>query len=217
MALLPPQYKVITATVDPQVGEVGTVYQAAGFVYVGVSKGIRLHIHDGDRVISERQARGQYGTSSTQHLKALGLRVEYMPRRERYFAFRGSRAEKETLRAAIAGRIKPYPKRSAAETGLVINSGHLGAKNIGFVRVRRRMLKGGARSASFDLLRSIWNGGKPTHKFVMTLGSQRSDRDHAGFLVRANERMAKLGLDPAQRQRVIADVIKKGGLRSAPA
>ena len=71
-------------------------------------------------------------------------------------------------------------------------------------------LKGGARSASFDLLRSVWNNGKPTHKFILTLGSQRSDRDHAGFLQRANERMARHGLDPAQRQRLIAEMIKKG-------
>ncbi len=49
MVLLPPEYKVITATVDPQVGEVGVIYQAAGFHYVGqMWRGIQVRIHDGD-------------------------------------------------------------------------------------------------------------------------------------------------------------------------
>ncbi len=213
MALLPPQYKVITATVDAQAGEIGVIYQAAGFVYVGTSKGIRLHIYDGNREISERQARREYGTSSASRLKALGLKVEYMPRRERYFAFRGNRAEKETLRAAIAGRIKPYPKRSAAETGVVIKfADRVGSKNIGFVCVRRRRLKDGGSAVTFDLKHSVRVDGKPRHKFVMTLGSQRSDRDHAGFWQHVSDRMASRGLDAAQRARLIAEVRRKGAL-----
>ncbi len=212
MVLLPPQYKVITATVDPQLGEIGTVYQAAGFDYVGqMWKGIQLRIHDGDRVISERSARRKYGTGSAVALEARGLKVERVPRRERYFAFRGSRAEQKTLRAAIADRIQPYPKR-------VIKFRPCGPqKHIGFVCVRRRRLKDGGEAVTFDLKRSMRVDGKPRHEFVMTLGSQRSDRDHAGFLVRVNERMARRGLDQAQRRRVIADRIKKGGLRSIPA
>ena len=38
-----------------------------------------------------------------------------VPRRTRYFAFRGDGREQAALRAAIADRIKPYPKRGAAE------------------------------------------------------------------------------------------------------
>lgn len=35
MSLLPDKFEVVTATTDPLAGEVGTVYQAAGFHYVG--------------------------------------------------------------------------------------------------------------------------------------------------------------------------------------
>jgi hypothetical protein len=52
-----------------------------------------------------------YGTSSADALVALGLTVERVPRRGRYFAFRGSPREKKKLRAAIADRVQPYPKR----------------------------------------------------------------------------------------------------------
>ncbi len=70
----------------------------------------------------------------------LGLTTERVPRRERYIAFRGSRAEQKTLRAAIADRIKPYPKRPTGET-VESKSDHVGSKHIGFVKVRRRPLK----------------------------------------------------------------------------
>ncbi len=76
--------------------------------------------------------------------------------------------------------------------------------------MRRRPLKDGGEAVTFDLLRSVRVGGKPRPKFVMTLGSQRSDRDNAGFLARVNERMSRYGLDPAQRQRLIAEMEKEG-------
>ena len=38
MRLLPEKYKVVTATVDAGVGEIGGVYQAASFVYVGIMR-----------------------------------------------------------------------------------------------------------------------------------------------------------------------------------
>jgi hypothetical protein len=46
-------------------------------------------------------------------LAALGIRSHVAPQRTRYFAFRGDWREQAALRAAIADRIKPYPKRQA--------------------------------------------------------------------------------------------------------
>ncbi len=94
--------------------------------------------------------------------------------------------------------------------GFILKSAGRTDTKIGFVRVRRRPLKGGAQSVSFDVMRSVWINGRSTHKFVLTLGTQHSDRANAGFWVRANERMMQHGLDAAQRQRVIAEMRRKG-------
>jgi hypothetical protein len=180
-----------------------------------MTPGSRLRVHDGGRAISERQARRKYGTSSAAALEALGLTVERVPRWGRYFAFRGRRSEQKMSRAAIADRIQPYPKRPMAETGLVIKLAgrvaRLGTKNIGFVQ-GGRVLKGGSTAVSFDLLRSVWVDCKPRHEFVLTLGSQRSDRDDARFWQRAIERMVAHGLSAQQLQRLVGEIIKKGAL-----
>jgi hypothetical protein len=61
--------------------------------------------------VSERQAGRLAGTRGARALAQLGLDAMTTPRPGRYFAFRGSRKERQQLRAAIAELIKPYPKR----------------------------------------------------------------------------------------------------------
>jgi hypothetical protein len=206
MRLLTQHYKVVTATVDATAGEIGTVYQACGFDYVGqMTAGSRLRIHDSGATISERQARRRYGTSAIAALEARGLTVERVPRPSRYFAFRGSRGEQRELRAAIADRAQPYPKRV-----VIKSAGAVVIKNIGFVRVRKRALKDGGSAVTFDLLRSLRIDGKPTNKFVMTIGTQRSDRDDPRFWPRAVARMVAHGLPAQQRQRLVEEMVRKG-------
>ena len=116
MRLLPHCFEVITATVDPSAGEVGVIYQSCGFDYVGVvaEGGNRLRVSDRDgKVFSDRGARNRFGSSSVDSLLRAGLRVEQAPRKGRYFAFRGP--DRAALRAAIAERIRPYPKREGPE------------------------------------------------------------------------------------------------------
>jgi hypothetical protein len=116
MRLLPEHYRVVTATCDATAGEVGTIYQAASFDYVGqMHSGGRALIWWRGKILSERQAKRQFGTQGRKRLAALGIRSHLVPRRARYFAFRGSGREQAALRAMIADRIKPYPKRGAAE------------------------------------------------------------------------------------------------------
>jgi hypothetical protein len=113
MRLLPAHYKVVTATVDRAVGEVGTIYQAAGFDFVGTMRsGGRALIRLNGKQMSERQAGRIAGTSGVRALAKLGLDARAVARRERYFAFRGTRSERKALRAAIGPLIKPYPKRT---------------------------------------------------------------------------------------------------------
>jgi hypothetical protein len=115
MALLPDRFKVVTATCCKAAGEIGTIYQACGFDYVGqMCRGTRALIYYAGRIISERQAKQRFGTEGRRKLAAIGIRSHIVPRRSRYFAFRGDRREQEVLRAAIAQRLRPYPKRRFA-------------------------------------------------------------------------------------------------------
>jgi hypothetical protein len=97
---------------------------------------------------------------------------------------------------------------------------------VGFVRVRKRKLKGGQPSIralpsfygergtsamSFDLVRAVRVGGKPRHEFVLGLGSQKNiERDLCWFWAHAVHRMVKHGLAEDQRRRVIAEMVRKG-------
>lgn len=117
MRMLPPKYEVITATVDWRAGEVGTIYQAAGFVFSGVmqSHGSRnsFEIHTDGKIILDREARSVFGTRSIVKLREQGLDVRVVPSKSRYFAFRGP--NREGLKKAIP--VKPYPKRAAETEG----------------------------------------------------------------------------------------------------
>ena len=117
MDLLPSRYEVVTATCDAQAGEIGTVYQAAGFVFVGqMSKGGNRAsiVKAGGKTISSRQAQRVYGTRGVSGIREAdpSLEVRSVPRKTRYFCFRGSHKQKRINRAAIQHLIKPYPKRT---------------------------------------------------------------------------------------------------------
>jgi hypothetical protein len=110
MRLLPPRYKVITALSDATLGEHGRVYRAAGFhslTAMATGGGRPVLVRYQGKLISERSARRRFGTSSASKLAALGFRVETVPRRIRYFAFRGPRQERRELQAAIKGGGQP--------------------------------------------------------------------------------------------------------------
>jgi predicted nucleic acid-binding Zn ribbon protein len=112
MALLPKQYQVITALVDRSLGERGVIYRAAGFDFVGImTRGGRaaITLPDGTR-ISERTARRLVGTGGARALARMGFDAVSVPRRERVFAFRGTRREQRALRESISALVKPYPK-----------------------------------------------------------------------------------------------------------
>jgi hypothetical protein len=104
MRLLPPHYKIVTAFSDATLGERGVIYKAAGFfsAHVVTQGRRRVLVRYRGKMLSERSARRRFGTSSARQLARLGFRVETVPRRCRYFAFRGSRRERRQLRLAFA-------------------------------------------------------------------------------------------------------------------
>jgi hypothetical protein len=123
MDLLPERFQVITATVDLMAGEIGVIYQSAGFDYVGVMHpGTRLMAQVDGKLLSERTIVHRYGTSSMKALAERGIVAVKVPRRARYFGFRGDGRDQDRLREAIATLLKPYPKRdrpvASRNTGL---------------------------------------------------------------------------------------------------
>ncbi len=108
MRMLPAKYKVVTCTVDSQAGEIGTIYQACGFDYVGqMSKGgNRASIIGPDgKHISARTAYTLYGTRSIKKLRKMGLTVSAVPRKSRYFGFTGTK--KEGSSGESVGNLRP--------------------------------------------------------------------------------------------------------------
>lgn len=117
MRLLPDRYEIVTATVDPGAGEIGTIYQACGFVYAPTSG--RPYV-EGAIICGEyhpmRSLQRLFGTKSIRVLKSRYgdenvIRI-MGTRKGRYFAFRGNSRAKRNNRAAIEHLIKPYPRRS---------------------------------------------------------------------------------------------------------
>lgn len=106
---------------------------------------------------------------------------------------------------------------------------------IGFIRVRKRKLKGGhpswraaragmgrlaSTSISFDLVRGVRVGGKPRHQFVLGLGSQKDNvTGHVAALMlrHAVIRMMRHGLDESQRRALLTELIRKGARRPSVA
>lgn len=117
MKQLPPRYEVITCTIDNLAGEVGTIYQACNFVYVGdmhgYNRGRTACVIEG-KLYGDRALISKFGTKN--HKKILELRPDAtfikQKGKDRYFYFRGSRKTRAKNRKAIESMIKPYPKRS---------------------------------------------------------------------------------------------------------
>jgi len=125
MDLLPARFEVVTATVDEAAGEIGTIYQACGFDYVGSMRDRNPKVNsrrldrDGwlikGRILGSRSLRQLVGSSRREDVLARFPDAVFVPQhaKHRYFAFRGSASAKRRNRAAIAHLIQPYPKRSA--------------------------------------------------------------------------------------------------------
>ena len=113
--LLPEKYSVVTCTVDNLAGEVGTIYQACNFDYVGVmrkGKDRTGYLIDG-KLYGSRAIRQKYGTQKRDIIKQLVPNVQIIKQKSkgRYFYFRGDKRTRKQLRSSISSLIKPYPKR----------------------------------------------------------------------------------------------------------
>jgi hypothetical protein len=123
MNLLPRKFEVVTATCDPAAGEIGTIYQACGFDYVGSMRdnngAVNSRFMDRDawlikgKIVGSRAIRQMCGSTKAADVARVYPDAEKIKQhsKHRYFAFRGSHKAKRAHRAAIGNLVKPYPKR----------------------------------------------------------------------------------------------------------
>jgi hypothetical protein len=117
MHMLPPRFEVVTATVDSDAGEVGTIYQASGFEYAEMGTHARNGAIVNGKPYTSRALRQTFGYSSQARLRREfgDSAVTPLPEKAkgRYFAFRAGKVARRRNRAAVAHLIKPYPRRDA--------------------------------------------------------------------------------------------------------
>ena len=110
-------WKIFYAYADPKAGEIGTVYQAANWVYLGVGVG-----RGGDkghwRFFDKRKGHWRSDRMLSRcKLKVAALRAhpewiaEWTPDKGRYVWFEGDRREKRALKRALKYAPQAYPKR----------------------------------------------------------------------------------------------------------
>jgi phage-related protein len=86
-------------------------------------------------------------------------------------------------------------------------------ESVGFIRMRKRQTKTWGDAANYDIVRAVRINGKPTHQFVLGLGSVHEGNQNSGnvtFWMDAIERMTKHGLSPSERAYFVAACERKG-------
>jgi hypothetical protein len=122
-------YKFVVAFSDPDAGEIGTLYQATNWYYVGTSNHAphwNVYYKRGNRAgkiyMDDRDIWKKYGFSGKQDIidkvingnSELELRVS--PAKSRYFKLIGSKKENKEMYKVLKDKILPYPKRGDYET-----------------------------------------------------------------------------------------------------
>jgi group I intron endonuclease len=115
-------YRVVTATVDPMAGEIGTIYQACNWRYVGLMDGNvsasgselkRFGVVIDGKLYGSRTMRRKYGTTKKEVILSHHPDAKFVDqfRKRRYFCFLGGKREKAANESGIRHLFKVYPKR----------------------------------------------------------------------------------------------------------
>jgi hypothetical protein len=123
MKMLPSKYKIVTATTDHLAGEIGTIYQACNFYYVGSMRESNPNVKSNKLYREGWLIKGKLVGSRNIRQKIGSQKMEYILKRypdakkvkqnskHRYFYFLGSKSDKKYHKKQIEHLIKPYPKR----------------------------------------------------------------------------------------------------------
>ena len=99
--------KFLLSYADPAQGHVGTIYQATGWLYTGLSDAMPYYVLGDGKPRHSRSLAHAFGTHSLKHFKRHGVEVKLVPQepKHRYIVFM-DRDWQDRLRVPVS----PYPK-----------------------------------------------------------------------------------------------------------
>jgi hypothetical protein len=129
-------WTVFFACADRMAGEIGTVYQACNWRYVGVGAGRgngatarwRFFNKAEERWYSERML-GVYGLSAARVRASPNWFAEKQPDKGRYVHFEGSKRDRKQARSALKYLVLPYPRRGTPPLSSSERAPAVGASN----------------------------------------------------------------------------------------
>ncbi len=123
------KYRILTATIDPAAGEIGTIYQSLNWYYVGVMSGNYYHNKESKRfsilidgkLRYSRWIRNKLGTMKKDVILKHYPNAIFLPqyRKRRYFYFMDTPTNNKKYLQTIKHLILPYPKRNKEIIGLI--------------------------------------------------------------------------------------------------
>ena len=123
------KYRIITATVDPMAGEIGTIYQSLNWHYVGLMTGNYSHNKETKRfsvlingkLRYSRSIRKEFGCMKKDVILAKYPDAVFISqyRKRRYFYFIDDKKKNEYYLSMIKHLCIPYPKRDIECAGLI--------------------------------------------------------------------------------------------------
>jgi hypothetical protein len=100
--------KFVLSYADPAAGHLGTIYQAANFLYTGLSSATPLYDIGNGTLHHSRSLAHQLGTHSISYLASQGINVKTVPQspKHRYIYFLD-----KSWRSQLTTPVLPYPKK----------------------------------------------------------------------------------------------------------
>ena len=110
--------KFLVSYADPSMGHYGTIYQATGWIYTGLSEAMPMFDMGDGKPRHSRTLSHAFGSHSLKHFTSHGVNVKVVaqPRKHRYIYFLD-----RSLRNRLKPMILPYPKK---EKGLGAGYGY---------------------------------------------------------------------------------------------
>jgi hypothetical protein len=117
-------YKYCIAFSDDEAGEIGTLYQATNWLYLGKQKENKHHFNivhqDGKTFCDCRDLKRKLGFSNInaaeEYIKDKpNLKIKKLKRKARYIKLLGTKRENAEMMEFLSGKILPYPKRNNQE------------------------------------------------------------------------------------------------------
>lgn len=109
--------EIIVSFADSSADHIGYVYQAANFIYTGLSAKFKDPKIRG--LENQHHATYANGLTNAQVIEKFGDRVYWVerPRKHRYIYFNASKTRRKSLERKLRYKVQPYPKAATIETG----------------------------------------------------------------------------------------------------